>query len=362
MRRIMTTVVVAAMLASVAPVFGGTTGYTAVTVPGNSTAAVSMPFVNKAEGTFEVATDNTLQVSGSPFTGEDYSDMYYVRVTDGDTKGRWSTIASNTAGEIVLKDTSFIGDIAAGDKFKVVKHVTLSQAFPDALRGISFRESGLKTTIVFGNPVVSLDQDNIGTRVIAFPDPSVSAPSIGPNKVPSRIYVYGDGSWRNTGSIGTSADDDILPPDQYFFVRNSTSDEKLTFIPSGNVSFEPKAVQLVSDAGSDNDVVIGGTVKAIKLKDLALGGTSAFVDSVITTTIVFGNPVTTLTTKNDQLLVFGATGDVPQKVYVYADGHWRNTSAIGTVADDDEIPASGAFIIRKVAGSSTTEVWVNSSL
>jgi uncharacterized protein (TIGR02597 family) len=280
-------------------------------------------------------------------------------MVDGDAKGRWSTIASNNADEITLEDTSFMADIANGDTFKVIKHVTISQVFPDALLGISFRKSGLKTEIKFGQEVVSLDEESIGTQVFTFDDPSVNAPGIGPNKTPVNIYVYGDGAWRSTGAIGDSADDDILPPDKYLYIRNSTSGGKLTFIPTGTIELGSQAVKLIASGSTVNDTVVGAMPVTTKLKDLGLGGTSAFEDSILKTEIKFGQEVVSLDVPKDELLVFGPTGDTPADIYVYAEGHWRSTASIGDSADEEVIPAAGAMIIRKKAGS-TTDIWVNS--
>ncbi|MFW5870010.1 MAG: TIGR02597 family protein, partial [Planctomycetota bacterium] len=145
MRRIMTTVVAVALLATAVPMFGqvqSVTGYNKVTVPAQSDVIVSVPFTQKPEGTFTVATDgvgdDTLSVDEDITT--EYDGAYYIRFTSGDAKGLWSTIkSSNTTTESVeLEDTSMLtgGKVAEGDTFKIIKHQTLSSVFPDKLAGL----------------------------------------------------------------------------------------------------------------------------------------------------------------------------------------------------------------------------------
>ena len=359
MRRIMTTVVAAAMLASVAPVFGGTTGYTAVTVPGGSTVRVSVPYVNKAEGTYEVVTPGNLDVAESPFVEKNYSDVYYVRVLDGAAKGRWGTIASNNDDEIVLKDTSFMSDIAAGDKFKVIKHRTLGEVFPAALLGITFRASTLQQ----GPPPLYLPViSTTGTQVGLFADPTDPSVAVPPSKNvgPKENYVFANGAWRQLGDLGNSANDAILPPDLPLAIDNTTSTSKLTFIPNGNVSYTSKAVQLVQRSGDATDAPLAAGPVDITLGDLGLGGSSVFTSSSITT----GPPplfLTSWATFEDELLVF-KNNPVGQETYRFADGHWRNIGSAGVIADNDVIPAGASIVIRKASGTAGSDIWIYNTL
>ncbi|MFP4141171.1 MAG: TIGR02597 family protein, partial [Phycisphaerae bacterium] len=285
MRRIMTTVVVVALLATAVPMFGqvqSVTGYNKVTVPAQSDVIVSVPFTQKPEGTFTVATDgvgdDTLSVDEDITT--EYDGAYYIRFTSGDAKGLWSTIkSSNTTTESVeLEDTSMLtgGKVAEGDTFKIIKHQMLSSVFPDKLAGLSFVAS---TGSGFGL--------KIKTRVLLWQE------SVGTNQAPSRTFYFHDsGEWRNLA--GSNSNDTVIAPDAILVIRN-TSDKNLTYIPQGSVYTGAVAKTIQTYASADDVYTSTTRPVAVKLKDLGLGGSDAFVTS---TGAGFG-----LTIK-DRLLVF----------------------------------------------------------
>ncbi len=341
MRRIMTTVVAVALLATAVPMFGqvqSVTGYNKVTVPAQSDVIVSVPFTQKPEGTFTVATGG---VGAAALTVDEdiataYDGAYYIRFTSGDAKGLWSTIkSSNTTTESVeLEDTSMLtgGKVAEGDTFKIIKHQTLSSVFPDKLAGLSFVAS---TGSGFGLKVK--------TRVLLWTD------AVGTNQAPAQTYYFHESAeWRN--AAGSNADDTMIAPDAILVIRN-TADTKLTYIPQGSVHTGAVAKPIQTHGSPDDVYTSTRRPVAVKLKELGLGGSEAFETS---TGAGFG-----LTIK-DRLLVFdnstSGTNKAPVSTFYYHEsGEWRN--AAGQNADDYEISPSTGIVIRKTSGAVETNVW-----
>lgn len=314
-------------------------GYNRLTVPGNSDAFVSLPFAAGVEGTFTVsgAPDqaNGIAVAGAAFDADEYKDMYYIRVVTGQAAGRWATISGNTATNLTLADNGFLGQLVDGDSFKILKHQTVGSVFPDKLEGKSFEPS--------------LNVFSLGTTILV---PNASA--VGINKSPAAIHYYLDGAWRQVGKPSTqSFDDAVLSPDSYFIVRNG-GDEELTVLLSGaaNTAVLSRSIPVAS---TSNDVPAGtGRPTPVTLKELGLGGTTAFK----TTDSIFAF--------KDKLFVYdnAATGinKPPAAIYFYSGGAWRKVGASLTESFDDEVlPAGAALLIRKAGGTVGTVTWVQPS-
>jgi uncharacterized protein (TIGR02597 family) len=332
--------VVVALLATAAPMFGqvqSVTGYNKVTVPAQSDVIVSVPFTQKPEGTFTVATGGVGATALS--VDEDitsaYDGAYYIRFTSGDAKGLWSTIeATNTTAETVeLEDTSMLASkVSEGDTFKIIKHNTLESVFPDKLAGLSFVAS---TGTGFGL--------KIKTRVLLWEE------SVGTNQAPAQtFYFHESAEWRSLA--GSNSDDTVISPDAILVIRN-TADKKLTYIPQGSVHTGTVAKAIQTHGSADDVYTSTSRPVAVKLKDLGLGGSDAFATSTGTG---FG-----LTIK-DRLLVFDnsttGTNKAPVSTFYYHEsGEWRNLA--GQNADDYEISPSTGVVIRKTSGAVETNVW-----
>jgi uncharacterized protein (TIGR02597 family) len=313
------------------------TGYNKVTVPAQSDVIVSVPFTQKPEGTFTVATGGVGATALS--VDEDitsaYDGAYYIRFTSGDAKGLWSTIeATNTTAETVeLEDTSMLASkVSEGDTFKIIKHNTLESVFPDKLAGLSFVAS---TGTGFGL--------KIKTRVLLWEE------SVGTNQAPAQtFYFHESAEWRSLA--GSNSDDTVISPDAILVIRN-TADKKLTYIPQGSVHTGTVAKAIQTHGSADDVYTSTSRPVAVKLKDLGLGGSDAFATSTGTG---FG-----LTIK-DRLLVFDnsttGTNKAPVSTFYYHEsGEWRNLA--GQNADDYEISPSTGVVIRKTSGAVETNVW-----
>ncbi len=313
-------------------------GYNGTAVPTGSDAFVSVPFTIECEASLTVnavvggsgVTVNETLVDSKYNTG-----LYYVRVTSGVADGKWSTITSNTTGELVLTDTSILTGIVNGDSLKVYPHQTLETVFFDGLEGTSYLAS---TSTFFRN----------GTEVL------VPSSDPGTDKGAAAIYYYFDGQWRDANVFGGGdADDVILAPQSQVIVRNTSSTATLNVYTFGDVETHTQ-VAAIPVLGVANDVAAAtGQPIARTLSQLQLGGSAAFASSSAVDAV-----------DGDQLLVFdnAASGinKGPSATYYYADGQWLNV--VGDANSDAvELPAGAAVLIRKVSGAVSTVSWKQSS-
>jgi uncharacterized protein (TIGR02597 family) len=335
----MTTVVVVALLATAVPTFGqvqNVTGYNKVTVPAQSDVIVSVPFTQKPEGTFTVASGGISEtgITASESLTESYDGAYYVRFTSGDADGRWATISSTSSNTLTLKSDQqgVLDDVSEGDNFKIIKHQTLETVFPDKLSGLSFVAS---TGTGFG-----LKRE---TLVLMW------GSSVGTNKAPSStFYFHETGEWRTF--VGQNADNTIIAPDSILVIRN-TSDKKLTYIPQGSVNTGSDA-QVVKTRTVENDVLTTTDRPVpVKLKDLGLGESDGWTA---------GSGAGFTLERGDLLLTWDNSASGVNKspintYYYHESGEWRTFA--GQNADDVEIAPSTGMIIRKQSGTVSTGEW-----
>lgn len=316
-------------------------GFNKVTVPANSDAVVTVPFVQKSVGSFAATgTTGTGIVIAGGLAANAFQNVFYVRMTSGPAAGRWSTVTGNSATEFTLADTSFLASVAAGNTFDLVPHQTLARVFSDDLKDITFTAST--------SPVIH-------TMEVLLPDGT----SVGINKAPNETYYYravsGVSAWRKVGAgASISFDNTILPPGAYFVLRNNNA-TALSFLTKGNVAASQQQARTVATESAQNDLpAASGNPFPVTLLDLNLGGTPAFQNST--------SPVI----HTDELLVFSNTtgqNNPPPITYYYRTvsgvAAWRKVGA-GASEDhnSDIIPAGAALVIRKGAGTPGSAGWV----
>jgi uncharacterized protein (TIGR02597 family) len=314
-------------------------GFNKTTVPANSDAIVSVPFARKSVGTFtSTGTTGTGVVIAGALATNAYQNAFYIRVTSGAAKGRWSTVSANNATEFTLADTSFIPSLGAGTTFEVIPHQTLGNVFSDELKGVSY--------------VASLDPD---LRIMEVLMPNTT--STGINKASAGTFFYFDNAWRKLG-LEDNFNGQILPPDTYFTIRNKTN-KPLTFVTSGLSLTNTAQARSIATGGVKNDIpAVSGNPTAVTLLDLNLGGTAAFATSL--------DPEL----RKDELLVYtnGASGinRAASAVYYFFNGAWRkveNSPDPDNPLDrsSDVIPAGAALIIRKATGAPGSNAWTQDS-
>jgi len=305
-------------------------GWNRQVVQPNSDVLVSLPFTQDAAATLTVSgkTATGVQVAG-PLTVDQYKGAYYVRFTTGSAAGQWSTITTNGATDLTLEITDFLTDVQVGDHFSVYPHQTLSTVFPDSLEGVSYKATtGLKRN----------------TEILI---PSTTGAAV--NRSAAATYYYKNGEWKKVA--GSTSDDVVLSPEQYFIIRNNDATDSLTFVTYGKV--EPVILsRLVPKNATKNDVGgCTGRPTQVTLAELGLGGSPAF-------------KTTTGLSRQDELFVFDNDAAGKNKsasaTYYYKSGHWKKVGQSGDY-DNETVPAGAALIIRKVGDAGSSVTWTQYS-
>ena len=260
------------------------------------------------------------------------SSSHYLQFTDGALAGQWFQVSSSTTSSItVAEDLESLG-AAGGDSFKVVPFWTLSSLF-----GSDFP--------------VSADVFSPSAQVILN-----DVTSVGINKAPAFNYAYHDGTsgfiaagWFNANNAFAGPQDNtLLAPNSFITIRNVSGSEYSLVVP-GAVPTVQLSINIVADATSQNDNLVYNPYPA----DLQLS-LSSLTDVVDVSTDVFAPLSQVIVYEN-----FTGLNPSPSANYAYHDGStgyiaegWFNANnAFDGVKDTVTIPAGGAFIIRKGAGT-----------
>jgi uncharacterized protein (TIGR02597 family) len=264
------------------------------------------------------------------------TDGDYVQFTSGALLGQWFQVSSSDATSItVVEDLASLGALAS-DQVKVVPFWTLSTLF-----GPTFPNSAN----IFAADAQVLLNDVTTTGI---------------NLAPNRNYAYHDGSgligagWFDANApFGGSADDVIIAPNSFITIRNQ-SGAAYELVVAGAVPVDVLNLGVVADGSLGNDnLVYNPYPSAIQLSTSALE------------TVVANSP--NIFAPGDQVIVYGTpTGlnPAPSLNYAYHDGSgligagWFDANAPFSGSQDTvTIPAGGAFLIRKAAGSASGN-WV----
>jgi uncharacterized protein (TIGR02597 family) len=329
-------------------------GFTTNTVLGNSDTHISPPFVRPPAfvGGIQSASGNTITVSGSPFTpnqfvynGSSQRNHYYALVgaapSANPKEGHTYPIVGNGANTLTvqLSQDDLVG-IPANAQVTVIPNWTLATLFPPSDQNVSF------------TPTTSSASYKTQIRV---PDPS--AAGINP---PHTSYFFsnnvdgtsGNVGWRLVGDNTTDRGDDPLLPDSYFVVRNLNGAPTLPLVTLGSVLTQKVTVPLMTSTSSQQD----NPVSLLRPLDVPLNATGL-------------NRNDGSFTPNDRLLLFNnavAGYDKQASVY-YVDasapnGPWRLQND-GTFSDrgGDVIPSGTGFIVRKAqTATGQPAFWTNS--
>lgn len=315
----------------------------------NSDTYTSAPFTRPPEfvGASASATTNTLTVSGSPWTANQFvyvagtqPKTYYVLIgshaSTNPKEGNFYQITGNTTNALTVNaNGDDLSSIAANTQILVIPYHSLSSIFPAADAGVSF--------------IVSPSQFNRQTEVLI---PNYSGTGI--NLPPSITYYYLSGAgWRQFGRPTTEDhSDDAMVNGGYFILRNKATATTLTSL--GSVLTKNLTLPLFTRTTTkqDNFVALVRPID-VKLTDLGLITSGAFV------------PSTSQFNRVDELFVFDNTqvaiNKTPSATYYYLNSAWRKfgqpaTTDFGT----DTIPAGAGFIIRKgVTADGAPSLWKN---
>ena len=233
-------------------------GYNRISIPANADVRLSAPFNQTIEGTYTVTSVAGSVISVAETITDTYNGSYYIRFISGSRSGLWATIASNTASDITLANstvltygTPTLPTVAPGDILRVYKHHTLSSLFPPEMYDRSY--TNLTAVLIYPNDV------NVK----------------GINKAASKTAVYAAALGRWTGAGITN--NTILEPEGQFILRNGSS-KKLEMITQGYVP--DHAVSMLIDDSSDlymgtgyplpivlNEAGLEGTLRAVLFYD-----------------------------------------------------------------------------------------------
>lgn len=301
-------------------------GFVSYTVNANSDQKVGVPMTQAAvySGAASAVSGAVITASGVPTL----SGKNLLLVTSGSAAGNWEEISSSTGTSVTL--LSPISGFTSSNTFLIRPFWTLGTLFPSG-----------------GSVPVSPDPENPRGLVLLN---DLAAVGINPSSGAS--YLYHDGSvlpagWYENGSFA-DANDVVVSPESFITVRNLTaSSVKVTFV--GSVPAKTSAIDVVRRPGGQQDNLIENQFPAaVTLANSGLNSSGAVAASPDPE-----NPV-------DTLLVYALsnTGLNPasSSSYLYHDGSvlpagWYEN---GTFADanDVSIPAGGAIVVRKGAGSS----------
>ncbi len=317
--------------------------------------AIIGPLLTSLTGTVSV-TNNSATVTGSGFTPIAQGDELLVnglaynvasvtsdtalilsRVYTGSTasgasasynhspkEGSYYTVTANGTNTLTVNlNGDSLSAVATGTSLSLIPYWTLGTAFPASDSGVSYVPTTGKAP---------------ATQIL-IPDVIHS----GINLSSSTIYYYANSGWRVSGGDSTVAyDDAILPPTEYFTVRNTSTATTLT--PSGSVYMNRIVVPLDTQTATAQDNAIAVPRPAsITLNDLGLITSGAFVP-------------TTGKTPKDQLLVFDNTvtgiNKAASAIYYY-DTAWRLSGGVTTTDyGSTSLPYGTGYIIRKAVNTS----------
>jgi uncharacterized protein (TIGR02597 family) len=300
-------------------------GFVSYTVNANSDQKVGVPMTQASvfSGAATSVSGTSVTTSGVPAL----SGKNLLLVTSGSSAGSWEEIASSTGTTVTL--LAPISGFANSDSFVIRPFWTLGSLFHNG-----------------GAVPISPDPENPRGLVLLN-----DLTAVGINPASGASYLYHDGSilpagWYENGTFA-DANDTIVSPESFITVRNLTSSPvSLVFV--GSVPVESSAIDVVRRPGGQQDnLVLNQFPSAVTLANSGLNTSGA-----VTASPDPENPV-------DTLLVYSLsnTGLNPasSSSYLYHDGSilpagWYENGSFAD-ANDISIPAGGAIVIRKGAGS-----------
>ncbi len=330
----------------------------------NSDTQVSNSFIRPPEfvGATSAATSNTLTVSGSPFTANQFiyaagsqPKTYYVLIgphsSTNPKQGLMYQITGNTTNTLTLNTNGDdVSGIAATTQILVIPYHTLNSMFPASDLNVSY--------------VASPNQFARQTQVII---PNYSGTGI--NLSSAATYYYLNNAWRKFGdSTAVDHGDDLLPMGQppgvampsaaanavagHMTIRNAGTATTLTTL--GSVLTKVTTIPLFTRTSGQQD----NFVSIIRPLDVSLNNLGLITSGAFQTSPSQFNRV-------DQLLVFDPTqasqNKSASKTYFYMSGAWRLFGDPGLPDRGSDLISAGAgFVIRKGATATGAPVfWMN---
>jgi uncharacterized protein (TIGR02597 family) len=309
-------------------------GYVTATTPNGDDALIGVPLTQNLSyaGNAVSVSTNVITIS-STVVADSFAGTHYLLATSGSNTGQWSSVTANTTSEITTEDPL----ISQGDTINIFPFWTLSTLFPGGAGVGASANPSLPTSVVLINNLEGEGVDLSSAASYFY--------YVGTEGVPA--------GWYQTG-VFTPSDDLILSPETYLTVRNETG-ASITTVFSGAVPTNPVGTKVLSSSVREQDNQLTNPYPAAIT--LANSGLTNVVQAA-------ANP----SLPEDTVLIYNNDTSSGQDIsveasYLYYAGSqgvpagWYQTGVF-TPSDDVEIPAGGAFIVRKGIGSDELVKWV----
>jgi uncharacterized protein (TIGR02597 family) len=306
-------------------------GYVTTTAADGSDTFIGLS-LTEAVALASSASDVTGSVvsTTSTLVEDAYNSTHYLLFTTGAQEGQWYEISDTTTSSVDLgEDVAALG-ATASDEFKIIKFWTLGELLPST--------SGFAVSTNAFVPVAEVLLNNLTAA--------------GVNLSSSASYFYHDGSsgflsagWHQSGTLAAS-NSIALSPETYFTVRNQSGSD-FDIVVSGAVPVDVVGTTVSSETFTQDNQLVNPYPSGLALDNSALA-------SVV-------NASTNVFVPGDEVVLFENTGTGLNRSsvasYFYHDGSsgflgagWYQSGSLAA-SGAVEIPAGGAFWIRKAAAS-----------
>lgn len=286
-------------------------GYNRIVVPANADVLLSVPFNQDSEGTYTVSSSDatSVTVANASFAVDGYNNSHYIRLTNGDGEGLWTTIVDTGASTLTLEETKVLDYIVDGTTtFRVYPHHTLGSLFPSGMYGVSYTNG--TQVLIYENDLSDMRQNRSSSIAAA--------------------YTTSDGGrWGGADGVSSST---VLKPETRFILRNNDSEEYAVImhgaVPDYNVCM------LIA---ADGDLVTGsGYPVPVTLDESELGANQRQV-------LLYDNTTADKDNRSASTLAAYTTDD---------GGRWTGAGVDGT----ERILPSESFTLRLPSAEAGTKI------
>lgn len=285
-------------------------------VPANTEVTISIPFVQKSEGSYTVASSTATSITvNETLTAGDFDAPttgapYMVEISSGTDEGIFAIISSNTADTFTLSGlaTESFSGLTADDSITIRKAWTVSTVFGDSLPDNTF-----VTTY-----------DNTGV-----------------NSSATTQYIISQGNWFDATTFTLSNDVVLYPGESYLYINNSSTPVS-DMIISGVVPTSKSRAIIAKDTPSEQETRFGyvGPV-AETLEDSSLS--SILTDNDVIS--FFDNDAT------------GINKSAAQQ-YILSGGNWFNATTF-SLSNDVELQPGQGYLIRRLDTNTSSVIFTD---
>jgi uncharacterized protein (TIGR02597 family) len=308
-------------------------GYVTTTTPTGDDALIGLPLTQStAFAGAADSVDGTQVTVTATLVVDAYNNTHYVLATSGANAGQWSEVVGTSTGSITTAEEI----LAATDTFEVVPFWSLATAFVGG--------AGVGVSPDPFNPVATVSLNDLS--------------ALGTNLSPASTFFYYPGptplpaGWYKTGSFDPS-DNARLSPETFVTIRNN-SGSSIDTVVAGVVPTNVSGTTVVGVLATAQDNQLVNPYPSALTLD-ASGLTAVVAPSPdpfnpLDTVSVYDIDNTSGQNISAAATYFYYPGPTPLPAGWYKTGSF---DASGSV----EIPAGGAFIIRKGPGDDEALAW-----